>query len=471
MPPITFSGIASGIDGDAVIKALTDARRTASLPLRNKVEDNDKESKALEELSTKLLSLSDLLKPLQTSFGGAISKVASSSDSEAVGVVASANAQTSSVTVNVEQVARPASFSFNDQFAAVTDLVVPGLTGSETIQITLGSGDKAQTYAVAVDSTTTLSGLADRINEATGEKLRASVVNVGTESAPSHILLLNGAETGIEEGTLTVQVPDAIKSLGRFNEFSLEQAQNAVFTVSGIGRIERSTNQITGLLPGVALSLKKPNSGPVQISVGNDTEKTAAAVESFVKGFNEIVEFVRNNDKIERVEDEKKVTNVFGSLARSRVDNSVLTALREAVAGTVSGATGSEVRVLADLGITTQRDGTLGFKRETFEQAMSKDTTAVGELLSGFADRVSTTNGVIAGFTRFQGQIDLALDGNESENRSLNGRLEQIERSIEKYTEQLKKSFTNLETTISQLNSTQGALVSLIQGNGSRPVR
>ena len=94
MPDIKFSGLASGIDGEAIIQATIEARRLAAIPLENKVTQNESESTALEEFNTRLLSIRDSVKEFLTLAGGAVSRTASSSNEDSVVGIASSNAPT-----------------------------------------------------------------------------------------------------------------------------------------------------------------------------------------------------------------------------------------------------------------------------------------------------------------------------------------------------------------------------------------
>ena len=49
MASISFSGLASGIDADAIIKSTTETKKLQLIPLQNTVAFNDQESEGLEE--------------------------------------------------------------------------------------------------------------------------------------------------------------------------------------------------------------------------------------------------------------------------------------------------------------------------------------------------------------------------------------------------------------------------------------
>ncbi len=468
MPTISFSGIASGIDGDAVIEALTDAKRVQQLPLQNKIAFNEAETTALEDFNSKLLSLRTSLNSFLSLTGGAISKAATSTDDDLVDVSASATAPTSSTTItSVSQMARAAVFSFNDRFSAADEPLAPGLTGPTNIDITLGQGSKAETFSIEIDETTTLGELALAINDAAPNKLIASVVNLGSEEEPEYTLLINGQKTGEDEGHLTVSVPPELANEGIFQSFTHEQAQNAIFSIAGLGQIERQSNTVNGLIPGLTITLKAETTTPVVLNVANDADKTAGRVEEFVAALNEVILLSGENSKIEQETGEDGQTaNVYGDLAKTTTDENAISAIRSALATAASGVDGSPVQIFADLGFKTQNDGTIEFSIEEFTQAIAKDPNAVQNLLHQFADATAATTGIISDYTKFNGLIDLSVRSNDQEIDSLNERIERINRSIASQEERLRRTFANLEATVGDLQNQASALSGILAGLG-----
>jgi flagellar hook-associated protein 2 len=463
MPTVSFSGIASGIDGDSIIQALLDARRLASIPIENKVTRNDTESTALEEFNTKLLTLDDMLKEFTTLAGGAVSKIATSSDEDTVTAVASGNAVSATVELEVLNLAKTASISFNDRFSDLDAPVAPGLTGPTDIEITLGTGDSQETVQVTIDQNTTLSQLVLDINDQSPSRLQASVINTGSLSSPEYAFILQGLQTGEENGTMSVNIPPELSGLGVFQSSNVSQAEDAVIDMAGIGQVRRASNLVNDLVPGLSIELKRDNVGPVTISVANDADKTGGKISEFVEAFNDVVRYSNENDLIERVENEDDATNVYGSLARTRVDDRAIDAIKTALSS-ASFSGESEIKIFADLGIKTERDGTLSFDQETFNNAVSKDSGAVGDILNSFADSVSTSSGIISEYTKFQGTIDRAIDTNNDENTSLNEKLARLERSLETQKETMEKIFANLESTTARLQSSGEALSGILAG-------
>lgn len=464
MPVVQFSGLASGIDGQAITEALIDAQRLASAPLENKVTANEEETTALEEFNTLLLTLDSQVADFLTFRGGAVDKNARSTNEDAVSAVASSDAAAATTTINVLNLARSATVSFDDRFTSVDQPIAPGLTGPGSISINVGSGDELTTVDVPITSTTTLSGLVQAITDALPGKAQASFVNAGTETNPEYALLIQGVESGVELGTMSVSVSGNVAAEGILQGQNVLQAEDAVVEVSGIGQVRRAKNQINNLIPGVSLDLKQAGTGPTTISVSSDATKTAEKVANMVEAFNAIVEFSEENDRIERVESENGVTNVFGDLARTRVDDQAIDSLRRALSSSISSVPDSIVRTMADLGITTERDGKLKFDESTFLEAVGKDPQSSEQLLQGFADRIGSAEGTIAQYTRFNGLIDTAKNSNKNENDSINKRLERLEQNLERQRESLNLLYSRLESRVSDLNSQGEALNNILAG-------
>ncbi len=490
MPAISFSGIASGLDTDSIIKALTQARQSSITPIENKVKANEDKIDALEELNTKLLKFRDTLDAFKSSSGTAIQKKATSSKTEAVTASLTGNALPSSTEIEVFELARAATFSFTDRFTAGTDLIAAGLTSPANITFTTGQGATQKIFNVEVTSTTTLDSLVTSMNQAMGGEVVTSVVNTGPAESPSYAIMMYGQKSGIDEGELQISVDPAIQGEGRFVAAPAgTQARNARFNVSGIGEVQRSSNSVTGLIPGVTLQLLQENSGPVQITVANDSEKTVDKIRAFIDAYNDIVSFIEEKDRVSRVETDKGTSIEFGTLSNTSMDEQILRDIRDAMASATSGLSGSSVQILADLGIrtrsaaTTENGKTLsrgtmelvvsdtrgeGTKQPDFTTAFSQDPAAVQKVLESLGDKLAAQTGVIQGFVGLNQGIDAVQNTTKDANTALRDRIERINTSISKQEETLKKVFTNLETTIARLNSGSSAISSILASAGTR---
>jgi flagellar hook-associated protein 2 len=468
MSTVSFSGLASGIDGDAIIQATIDSRRLTKVPLENRIEQNNAEVSALEELRKLVGKLEGKLRQFASFSGGSISKTVTSSNEHVLTAAVSGNAVPGTLSLTVQQLAASARLTFDSTFDSPDSLVAPSLEGKGVISLHVGTGDSKETVEIEVDNKTTLSSLALAVSDKLPGKASASLINVGTDQNPQFRLMVSTLETGVEKGTFALELDETLQGEGIFDQFHLLQAQDAVLHVDGIGTIQRGKNSINNLVPGLSLEIKDVSTLPTIVRIDNDSGKTAGRVNELLEVFNEIVRFVNEGNRINRVEDERGVRNEFGALARTRVDTQLLNSLRGAISGTSLDEPGA-VRIFADLGITTDRTtGELSFDREVFENAMASDGGRVSRLLEKFADQVASTGGVISNYTNFNGLFDQAKNSKKAINDSIVRRLEQIESGIERQREFLKRMFARLEETIGQLNSNASALSGIITQNSKK---
>lgn len=465
MPPISFSGLASGIDGDAVIKAILDARRNAQKPLENRITQLDAEDKALNEFKTKVLTLNDKVKAFLTVSGNAVARSVTVSDKDTIEAVAGSNAVISNTSLTVNRLASSATASFSNSFSEPSDLVAPGISGDEQLTIKIGSGANQKIKTITISPTTTLTQAVDAINAEGSGLFRATVVNLSGGSPADYRLAISGMATGELDGLIEIEQSSGLASAGALTVGTVQQAVDAEVLVQGLGTVRRPTNQISDLIPGVTVNLKRVSPVAVTLGVNNDTSKTATAVNEMITAINEVIKYSKQNSTIQRQETSSTVKNIYGTLARESSDESLISEIRNAASRSNSSEISSAVRILSDLGITTERDGTYKFEVDDFNSAMSKDPVAVGEILRKFGDSLGSTTGILYNYTKYQGSFDQVRQANEEERKSLNARILRSEESLAKQQEMLKRQFSALESTVAQLNSSGTALQLLFTKN------
>lgn len=459
MGNIQFSGLASGIDSASLIDSLIEARSKTNEMRKKQVESLGSENDQLEEFNTRLLALNDLIDKFRSSNSGGLSKAVSSSDSTKVSATANGTAAVGAIDVNVTSVAKSARASFSGTYASTSTAV-----GAGSITIDVGTGSNKKSISVTTTGTDTLQSLANSINansDAAGNLL-ASVVNVGTEAAPSYRMLLQTLQTGTEKGTLAVSA-NTIGSLGAIDGASEVTASDAVFSISGIpGTITRSTNSVSDVLSGITLQLDGKTTSPVSLAVSSDAQATADALKEIVDTFNDLVSFANENNIVTQNKGSDN-SNSFGPLAKTRIDDDFLSALRSNLSG-ASSESGTLAKSFADLGLSTNRDGTLAFDSDTFIETASKDPYGATELLNSFADATAGVSGTIYQYTRLDGFIDMAQNSNRSEIDSIQDAIDRLDASNAKYRESLTLKYARLESTTARLQSQQSALAGLSGG-------
>lgn len=455
MPLINFSGLASGIDSDSLIKATSDAARKINVePSQTKVTELESENSSLEELRTKLNTLRDNARTFSTLKGGGLVKEGQSNNESIAGASATGLATNGTYGLTVTQLAKNATYALSKTsgtYASTTDAIG---SSTETITVTIGTGSSMETVNVSVvGGTTTLASFVTSFNTASS-KAEASLVNVGTSSSPSYKVVINSLKQGTTEGTISVSASSNVTASG-------DQATNSTFTIAGIGSISRSTNEVSDVISGVTFSLRSLGSATIQIT--DDVDSSAARIQDLVDSFNDVVKFIRENNTITREESGSDVKNVFAALAKTNVDNNALTAIKNALQSTRASA-GTSIKIFPDIGITTERDGTLKFDTDIFETAMSSESSSVNSILTNFADTTSVTAGTIDQFVRFNGLLDITINNNKQRVIDLNQRIGLAEANIKKQEDSMRSRFARLEAMIGKLQSQQNSLTSTLAG-------
>ena len=463
MPIAQFAGLASGIDSAALIDAIVEAREVQNEFRRQEISFLESENEALEELNTQILALNDLIDQFRTINGGGVSKTTSSSDPGVAGAVAGSNATNTTYSLDVTSLAKSGTQSFynsGSQYTSSSSVI--STAGSGNIVVNVGTGGDQVTSTIAVTSNvTTIGDFVDSFNADANVQGRASasLVNVGTEASPNYEVVITTLEEGVSLGTISI-APDV--ALTDVSTSTADQATDAQFTISGInGTITRDTNTVSDVVTGLTFNLLA--TGSTTVTVSNDADTTADQFGEIVDAFNEVIEFISENDTVTRIEDGNNVTNVYGTLAKTQVDDDLLNMFRTQLAA-ASSSNGTSVTSLANLGISTNRDGTLSFDSDKFKEGVNNDPTGAGEVLTDFADNTAGTAGILNEFTKFQGFIDVAQDTNNNQIDNLGDSIAQLERTTEKLRGRLTTQFTRLESVVGQLQSQQAALTNILAG-------
>lgn len=474
MSLITFSGLATGIDSKGLIDALISQQRNGRIkPLQAKISSTKETNEALSSLKGLLSSLSSAVDNLRTLSGGVIKKAATSSDSSAVGVSSSTSATNGTYAITVNQLAKNGTASLSSSSGNFTSLdqafatVNDGAAAADrTLTISIGDGANQVDYDFEITSTTTLAQLTTQINDQIQGAV-ATAVNVGTEGSPNYKLVITSTNEGVSEGSVQVSSGAELTANGYLDDNLISQATDAEFSISGIGSgsggsetITRSSNTITDVLPGITLTLSKTSVDPITITVKDDAAASSSAMNEVVEAYNKLVQFITENDKITTEQTGGEVQSIFGPLANTSLDESVLSTIKAALTG--SSTSGGSINTLADLGITTQKDGTLKFDSAIFNSALNTDPESLLAITQKLGDTLGGTEGTISQFTKFGGLLDVATNSNNNQITSLNDKVSAIEKSLAQQEESLTKQFARLEALVSQLQSSQNALSQLL---------
>jgi flagellar hook-associated protein 2 len=364
---------------------------------------------------------------------------ATSSAADAVSVTSAATATAASYRVEVSQLAQAHSLS-SEAFAAGPAAVV----GTGTLRIQVGDSDVS---VVIGEADQTLEGIRNKINGAdagvTATILRdaggARLVIAGKASGAANAVTITAPvdDTG-GLAALTFSDPPAVGGMTQ-----RLAPQNAAFSVNGLP-LESATNTLTDVIDGVSLTLAKSGSGPVDITVGNDTAGLRKGITAFVTAYNEANRYLAQQTRFD------PGSSTAGALQGDRAAVSLQSKLRTLVQE-ASGASASFAR-LSDIGLELQRDGSLKVNETKLNAALadpaglaaafSTADTGFGQRFKALADSVVGTQGLLT--TRTEGLRESITRNTKDQQR--------YEDRVERTRERLLRQYSALDASLNQLN-------------------
>lgn len=398
---LSSPGIGSGLDVNGLVSQLMALEQRPLTLLATKEAKYQAQLSAYGSMKGALSSFQSAVAALATPAKFTAVK-ASVADTAVLTASASPSASAGSYSIQVQTLAQAQKLK-SGTFAATTTTVG---TGTLTIQFGTYSGgsftlnpDKSAKTITIGSSNASLSGVRDAINAADAG-VAASIVNDGSgyrlvvsskDAGLANALKITVADNDLnntDAAGLSQLVYDASTG-GTTNLTQTVAAQNATAVIDGI-TVTKSTNTLTDAIDGVTLTLLKEGS-TTTLSVAKDTAGIKAAVESFVKAYNDLNKTLTDMSKYDAVNKQASI------LTGDATVRSVQSQLR-ALFNTALSSAGGGLTTLADIGVTFQTDGTLKLDATKLTKALndgSKDIStlfaAIGKPSDSLVGFVSST--------------------------------------------------------------------------------
>src|SRR5665213_926951 len=280
--PATFNG-SSSYAAD-LQQTITHAVAIASIPL-NQLNSN---VTVLQSQSTELGYLQNGFNLIQSAIQGMTTASTGGSLSATVGdnTIATANLNTSAAVtagtyaLNVISTGSPTTSVSNASLPAVSDPSATSISTSGTYTLTINGSSFTIT-----PTTNSLNALAQAINSS-GAGVSATVLNLGSPSAPDYHLSLQSAALG----NVQIQLNDGSQDLLS----TLSTGTPAQYQLNGQPATPISSDSSTvTLAPGLTVNLL--GTGQTTVTVANDPTNATTAISSFVTAYNETVDELTTN--------------------------------------------------------------------------------------------------------------------------------------------------------------------------------
>jgi flagellar hook-associated protein 2 len=449
---ISFGGLASGLDTQAIISALVAVERRPIQQLETKKTSLNKSKSLFGDLDGLLDKLQSAAKSLKTTSDFLKMQVAS--DDEDI------------LTATATSAAAPGTHRI--EVLALAKAQIHATSGSASSSASIGGGDftiDVGGHTLIIETPdTSLDGLAAAINaeaETQGANLRAEVVDTGGAAATRYQLVVRSTETGAENGfTISAATgdPGFTAVVNSLRTGVKSAATDAHALVNGID-VFRSTNSMTGAIAGVTLDLKSiPDPAKeVTITVSTDATETAKKVQEFVDAYNKVVDFFTEQNVLDA--EGKAKSPLFGDVTL----RSIRSNLRNVLGSQVATSGNEKYELLSQLGIKADTQGKLTFTQSKLEEALADDENAVAAVFTdatnGIAGKLETAIDLYT--DSVDGLLKARTDGFDRQVKQTQRRIEDSERRLELYQKQLEAKYANLESLLTRLQG-QGSSISNI---------
>ncbi|WP_313309677.1 flagellar filament capping protein FliD [Stutzerimonas nitrititolerans] len=445
-----ITGIGSGMDIDAMVGALVAAEKAPKEAQLNRLETaTTTKISALGTLRTALSSFQTALKDLND-IKLFENRSAKSSNTDLLTATASKTAQSGTYSVKVEQLATGSK--------TATKALEGGFTTSAagTLTVKVGSGEDIN---VEIEEGASLTQVKDALNAA----LKDSGVSANLLTDPSTgktRLVMSSSNTGegkdvsitASAGLEAFTIDTANKATAEEGGW-LEQAQNAKFTIDGLA-LESATNKVEGAIPDVTLDLVAADKDKsITVTVAQDQEGVTANIKKFVDAYNNLIKTTNSLTKVTKVGEDG--TPLTGGLVGDSSVRSILSGIQNEL---ISAGGSDGVRLLSDLGITTQKDGTLGIDDKKLKTALENNFDAVGSFFTGDTGLMSRLNNRVDGFNQTGGILAQRVSGLETTTADIKAQREKLALRIESMTARLYSQFNAMDTMVAQLSNTSSWL-------------
>ena len=428
---ISFGGIGSGLDTEGIIKGLVSASGTGLSSLKSRAAATRSAVSELSDVGSLLAKLKSALSALSDDSG--VKSYKATSSGAAVTASASASAQAGAWSVQVQQLAKEQR-NYSSTFASSSTAL--GQTGTLSIQV-----GAAAAKNVSIEATDTLDSLVTKIG-ASGARVSAAVFYDGTNNR----LQVRGLDTGADNALTFTETGT---SLGLTLPGSVVQsAQNSQAVIDGF-TVSRSSNQISGALPGVTLNLTDTTASALNVKVEADPAALKSKIESFVSAYNAVVNKVHQAAGFATTKAQNPVL-AGDSLLRSitsKLSSSMLTSV------TGAGTYGS----LSSLGVSLTKEGTISFDSAKLDTALAADSGSVAKVLAGVSGDdgvMDVLADVVDSFNQTgTGLIATKKETLEQRAKTIDARVDREQKHLDWYEEMLRRQFSNMDGSVSGSNA------------------
>ena len=441
---IQIGGLATGLDTNALIQQLMKVERRPIERLEREKTFLKSRLAAFTDFDKRLRDLMSKAEGLESAGKMVVNKAIPASE-EFFKVSASATALQGNYNIEVVSLAQREKLATRHGYADISAQEF----GTGNLSLTVGNGE---TVNIAIEEgKNSLGGIRDAINAA-GAGVKAAIINDGSDTPYRLVLTADQAGGFPVDPENPDQDPEnyikitANLSGGTYaapDFMRTQEGTRAHIRVDGID-IYRNTNSISEAIPGVTIDLIKSHpegAGTTGLQVELDVDAVEKKIREFVTAYNEIMTFV-----------DKQKDASWGRDAGLHAPRRNL----QMLVSTAIGGSGS-LQALTQLGMETQKDGTLKVDGTRLKDAIRNDLDGVIGLFAGTAG----VDGIASKFKDYLKGVTNSSDGilagrkkaTDSTQRRLDTQIERQEARLEQREKTMRAQFNAMEQLVSVMNA------------------
>ncbi|EKT4457870.1 MULTISPECIES: flagellar filament capping protein FliD [Pseudomonas] len=459
--PITSStGLGSGLNITEIVTALVKADTSAKqAQITRQTSNNTAMISGIGSLRSALTAFQDAMKALNDKDAPSFNAYAATSANESVVKIKSSNsAVAGSYDIVVDKLATGSKVASQQFSGGATSPITAG-------QLTISQNGK--TYNLDVPSGATLQSVRDQINkEMSANGISANIIN---EEGGSRLVLgstTTGAGTDLSlSGIAELAIDGTTQMSGTGAGFITAKAQDAELTIDGL-KVKSASNTLDSAISGMTLELTgvSPRASgapgtPTAVTVAADNDGLKKSVQSFVDAYNTLQKAITSLTSTSRDSDDKLV---LGPLTNDPTTRSLLGDIRKVLSEV---GAGDQLTTLSQLGINTQKDGTLEFNSSKFSSAMNdkKLGPEVQELFTGTDGIFERMNNAIDPYNKTDGSLATRKSNLDKAVSELANQQAALDRRTESLTESLTKKYVALDAALGKMKAQADQITSIFE--------
>lgn len=434
------------------VKQLVQLESRTKLLLQSQKSTQNEKKTALGQVSSSISQFVSKIEELQDTQNKAFQPLSGSSSNRDIVRITS-----------TDGIQKPGNYDITVNRLASNDLLISQVldgTGSDlhalgdgSIEITIGD----QTEIITVETTyedvegvvhqktndEILKSFSAEINDLFGDLARANRFNTSGDNVQFSIQSLEtGFENRIQFSGATGFLADLTANMTRTTP---EEELNATFVIDGI-TFERGQNSVDDAIDGLTFQLVKASEESATMSVSRDVSKAKSNINEFISAYNNLNKTIRDRTFLDTENNRK------GALQDVRAIRNLTINLRQTGLSPINDVGAGEIARLSDMGISFRNDGTMFIDNdEMLTDLLTEDPDAVTSFFTHENSVVSLMKDQADAYVKSGTGILSAIEsGFEQRIERLDHRIAAQDRYLERYEDEQRKIFNNLNQIITR---------------------